>query len=40
MDIYESIYKGVVEPSHKNPNRADSNNAGHIRNKRGEYALS
>ena len=30
MDISESIYEGVVEPSYKEPTRADVIHAGHI----------
>ena len=40
MEISESIYEGVVEPSYKKPPRADANRAGHIRKKRGESASS
>ena len=40
MDIAESIYKGVVEPSHKKTTRSDANRAGHSRLSRGEAALS
>ena len=40
MEIYESIYEGVVEPSHKKPTQADANRAGHIRHKIGEAASS
>ena len=39
MEISESIYEGVVEPSYKKLTRADANRAGHIRQKRGEPAL-
>ena len=35
MEISESIYKGVVEPSYKKPTRADANRAGNSRHKRG-----
>ena len=38
MEIFESIYKGVVEPSYKKSTRENANNAGHSRQKRGEYA--
>ena len=31
MEIAESIYEGVVEPSHKKPYREDSNSADHSR---------
>ena len=34
MEIAESIYEGVLEPSYKKPTRADANRAGHIRQKR------
>ena len=34
LEIAEYIYEGVVEPSYKKPNWADSNCAGHSRNKR------
>ena len=40
MEIYESIYKGVVEPSYKKTTSAYSNCTGHGRLKRGEDALS
>ena len=40
MDIYESIFEGVVEPSYKRPTRVDANRADRSRNKRGESALS
>ena len=40
MEISESIYEVVLEPSHKKPTRVDSNHAGHSRQKRGESALS
>ena len=40
MAIAESIYKGVVEPSYKNPTRLDANCAGHSRHKRREAASS
>ena len=33
MEIAESIYEGVVEPSYKKHTRADANRAGHIREK-------
>ena len=36
MEISESIYEGIVEPSYKKPTRADANRSGHIRQKRGE----
>ena len=35
MEIAESIYIDVVEPSYKKPTREDANLAGHRRNKRG-----
>ena len=35
MEIVESIYKGVVEPSYKKPTQADSKCAGHSSNNRG-----
>ena len=40
MDIVESIYKGVVEPSYKKNTREDVNHAGHRILKRGEAASS
>ena len=40
MEIAESIYKDVVEPSYKNSIQADANRDGHSRHKRGESALS
>ena len=40
MEISESIYEGVVEPSYKKPTQADANRAGHSRQKRGESATS
>ena len=40
VEIAESIYEGVVEPSHKNPISADATSAGHSRQKRRESALS
>ena len=40
MDIAESIYKSIVEPSYKKSTREYSNHAGHIRKKRGEAASS
>ena len=40
MEISESIYKGVVEPSYKKPTQADANRAGHSRHKRGESSWS
>ena len=40
MEINESIYEGVVEPSYKKSTRADTNRAGHSSNKRGESASS
>ena len=35
VEIAESIYEGVVEPSYKQPNRVDANRAGHNRQKKG-----
>ena len=40
VEIAESIYKGVVEPSYKKPTRAYANRAGYSRQKRVEAALS
>ena len=40
MEISESIYEGVVEPSYKKNTRSDANRAGHISNKIGKAALS
>ena len=40
MEISESIYEGVVEPSYKTPNMEDSNHAGHRTKIRGEAASS
>ena len=40
MEIAESIYKGVVEPSYKKPTRSDSDRAGIIRKTREESASS
>ena len=40
MEIAESIYEGVVEPSYKKPTWADANRAGHISHKIGETASS
>ena len=40
MEIAESIYKLVVEPSYRKYNWKDSNCAGHSRQKRGETTLS
>ena len=40
MEIAESIYEGVLEPSYKKYTRADINRSGHIRNYRGEATLS
>ena len=34
MEITESIYEGVVEPSYKTSTREDANRAGHSRHKR------
>ena len=36
MEIAESIYEGVLEPSYKKYTRADINRAGHIKKYRGE----
>ena len=38
MEISESIYEVVVEPSYKKLTRADYNYAGHIRDEMGESA--
>ena len=40
MEITESIYKGVVEPSYKKPTRSDANCAGHSKHNRREAASS
>ena len=40
MEITESIYEGVVEPSYKKLTQTYSNRAGHISQKRGEAASS
>ena len=40
MEIADSIYEGVVEPSYKKPARADTNRSGHRRKNRGEAASS
>ena len=40
MEISESIYKGVLEPSYKKHIREDSNRAGHSRQNRVELAFS
>ena len=40
MDIAESIYEGVVEPSYKLSTGSDATHAGHSRKKRGEVASS
>ena len=40
MEIAESIYEGVVEPSYENPTQADNDRAGNSRQKRRESALS
>ena len=40
MEIAESIYESVVEPSYKKTTREDTNRAVHSRNKRGESASS
>ena len=39
MEIAESIYEGVVEPSYKKRTRENSNRASHSRKTRGEFAL-
>ena len=36
MEIDESIYEDVVEPSYKKPTWVDANHAGHSRQKKGE----
>ena len=38
MEIAESIYEFVVEPSYTKHTRADANRSGHIRQRRGESA--
>ena len=38
MEIAESIYEVVVEPSYKKPTRADANRSGHSSKKRVETA--
>ena len=40
MEITESIYEGVLELPYYKPTRADTNRAGHIRQKRGEAVSS
>ena len=40
MEISESIYECVVEPSYKKTNRADDNSVGHIRQNIGEAVSS
>ena len=40
MEIAESIYEGVVEPSYKKPTQANANRAGCSRQNIGESALS
>ena len=40
MEISESIYEGVVEPSYKKSTQEDDNRAGHIRNNIREAASS
>ena len=40
MEIVEIFYEGVVEPSYKKSTISDANCAGHIRQIRGESALS
>ena len=39
MEIVESIYDGVLEPSYKQYTRSDATRAGHSRKNRGESAL-
>ena len=36
MEIAESIYEGVVEPSYKKPTRSDANRTGHRSHKKVE----
>ena len=40
MEFSESVYEGVVKPTHKNPTRADVNRADHSRKMRRETVLS
>ena len=40
MEVVESIYEGVVEPSYKKPTLVDANRFGHSSYIRGEAALS
>ena len=40
MEIADSIYKVVVEPSYKKPTRADANRDGHSSKNRGKVDLS
>ena len=40
MEISESIYEGVVEPSYKKLTREDANHFGHSKQNRGEAASS
>ena len=40
MEIDESIYEGIVEPTYRKPNRSDVNHASHSRQNRGESASS
>ena len=40
MGISESIYKGVVEPFYKKPNRTDANHISHSSQNRGESPSS
>ena len=40
MEIAESIYEGVVEPSYKKPTQEDANRADHSRQNRGEATSS
>ena len=39
MEIAKYVYKGVVETYYKKPTQEYANQDGHIRNKRGAYAL-
>ena len=38
MEIEESIYEGVVEPSYKKPTREDTNRSGPTNKMRGQSA--
>ena len=40
IEISESSYEGVVEPSHIKTTRSDANSADHSRHNRGEAASS